>query len=260
MEKITLGISSCPNDIFAFHAILTGKISTAPYSFEILINDVQELNELILAQKLDCSKVSFVTAFRVAETYEILSSGSAIGEGVGPIVVTKQLSLEITEDSKIICPGELTTAFMLFKKLFPDTKQISHRIFSEIMPAVQNNEADFGVVIHEGRFSYQNYHLHQKYDLGELWKERTGNNLLPLGGIVCRKSLGRNNLDAINQIIKTSIIYAFENRTETYATMKQYAQELDEASIWSHVDLYVNVRTIDMGEKGRIVIEEFSRC
>lgn len=259
MKKIKIGISPCPNDIFIFHAILKNKIDTYDLSFEFEVEDIQTLNQNTIDNKYDCSKVSFPVAFIKEETHRILSSGTAIGDKVGPVVVSNGKT-KIENNSKILCPGNLTTAYCLFRYFFPDVIRIENCIFSDIMPALQNNTADFGVVIHEGRFSYDQYGLTKVYDLGELWQSKMICNLLPLGCLIGKKNLGGDYLEKITSVIKRSIEYSYENREEVFFTMSQYAQELTEEAIWAHVKLYVNEHTLELYGESLKAISKLKEC
>ncbi len=262
-KKIRLGISTCPNDTFAFHAILHKKIDLEGLEFRIDLLDVQELNTALLAGHYDVCKASFHAALYCREETVVLPSGAALGFGVGPVLLSHQPDrsperyAELALKPIVLCPGSLTTATMLYR-LYHSAGEPEQVVFSEIMPRLQTRTADFGVCIHEGRFSYQDYGLHLIEDLGETWESSTGSPL-PLGGILARRSLGESLSRTIQSIIRGSIEYAQAHRTETVATMKQYAQELDDDVLFSHVDLYVNPWTLDMGEVGQQALRKLTQ-
>jgi 1,4-dihydroxy-6-naphthoate synthase len=241
-----------------FHAIIHQKIDLLGLKFRIRYLDVQELNELTRANQLDCSKVSFHAAIHVADRYGILRSGAALGDGVGPIVVSKQLGLTPSTTTTICCPGASTTAMLLFQLAYPESTLIEHRVFSDIMPAVVAGEVQFGVVIHEGRFTYEEQGLHLTTDLGDHWKKRTSAPV-PLGGIVASLALPDEVHARLRAVIRSSIEYAQENRQETLPTMRQHAQELTDEAIWPHVDLYVNEFSLDLGEVGVDALRQLDR-
>ena len=135
---------------------------------------------------------------------------------------------------------------------------VQHVLFSEIMPALQAGTADFGVCIHEGRFTWQQQGLAKVADLGEMWEQKT-NCPLPLGGILARRNQPRETVAAVQQLVRQSIEYGLANREETLATMREYAQEIDDAVLFGHVDLYVNQWTVDLGTEGANALAELSR-
>lgn len=256
--NIKLGISTCPNDTFMFHGIIHHKIDLEGLDFQIRYLDVQELNELCDAGKLDCSKVSFHAAVRFADRYGVLRSAAALGNGVGPIVVSNRVGCLPTADTSVCCPGAWTTATMLFRLAYPAATRIEHRVFSAIMPAVEAGDVDLGVVIHEGRFTYQQQGLFLTSDLGDLWEKRTGSPV-PLGGIVARLDLPEDVHTRLRSVLRRSVEYGFANRDETLPTMRQHAQELTDDAIWPHVDLYVNDSSIDLGEEGVKALRQLDR-
>lgn len=262
-QPIHLAISTCPNDTFAFHGLLEHKVNRRGLEFQIELCDVQELNEGLFAGKYDVAKASFHAALLLSDELAVFDSGSALGFGVGPLMLAR--SADVAEsvschlDSsdqhpndaqlRVLCPGEHTTATLLSKLFFPRLTHLDQVVFSGIMPALQTGDADVGVCIHEGRFTWQDQGLHLIADLGELWESET-KCPLPLGGILGRKSLGDSLLSTLQQIIFESIEYGLAHRTETIATMNKYAQEFDEGVLFAHVDLYVNEWTRHLGETG----------
>lgn len=248
--KLQLGISTCPNDIFAFHAILKRKIDLGILDLSIRLLDVQELNSLVSRRELDCSKVSFFAALYMAEDYFALPVGAALGQGVGPLVLQPSTPQSARPNARVLCPGELTTAHLLFRKFFPEYKNIQHCIFSEIMPRLNQGLADLGVVIHEGRFTYREAGLSLFADLADYWQSAT-DLPLPLGGIVAKRNIPKEVLSSLIKVIRESISYAHSHPDEVFETMQHYAQELQPEVIWQHVELYVNDFTLDLGAQGR---------
>jgi 1,4-dihydroxy-6-naphthoate synthase len=259
MGTIELGISTCPNDTFAFAGILQGAVDCEGLDLNIRLCDIRELNSLLRDQQLDVGKASFHAALHLSDLYGVLRSGSAIGQGVGPLLLAARGHSELTVQSKALCPGEWTTATLLLRILFPEIQQIEHVIFSEIMPGLEKGEAEFGVVIHEGRFTYQERGLSLLADLGELWEERF-HPYLPLGGILARLDIPDETLCTLNRVVRRSIEYGYKHRDRALEVMKSYATELDEAVIWEHVRLYVNEMTIDLGEIGVAALEALTRA
>lgn len=273
-RPIRLAISTCPNDTFAFHAILKRKIDFGGLDFEVQLLDIQQLNDGLFAGEFDFAKASFHAAALLADQTVVLPSGSALGFGVGPLLLaakenttpaTWPIRSTGTNDAAAItlCPGQHTTANMLFQMFYSEAIQqqravVEHALFSDIMPALQTGKADFGVCIHEGRFTWKQQGLAKVADLGELWEQKT-NAPLPLGGILARRDQPRETTAAMQQLVRKSIEYGLANREETLATMREHAQELDDAVLFGHVDLYVNQWTVELGAEGASSLAELSR-
>ncbi|MGI9518498.1 MAG: 1,4-dihydroxy-6-naphthoate synthase [Pirellulaceae bacterium] len=263
-RNIKLGISTCPNDTFAFHAIMNRAIDLQGLEFDIELLDVQQLNENLLAGCYDVAKASFHTALLLGSEIVILSSGSALGFGVGPLLLSRHKGLSPdnfrtvhSRQPVVLCPGRTTTATLLYRLAFGDDHEMKQVVFSEIMPALQAGNADYGVCIHEGRFTWQQSGLDCIADLGQWWETTTGS-ALPLGGIVGRRSLGDELLAKIQRIIRASIEYGLQHRDATLPTMRKYATEFGDDVLFAHVDLYVNDYTIDLGEHGRHALRVLS--
>lgn len=248
--RYRLGISTCPNDTFMFHALLERRIRCDGFDLEIELLDVQQLNEGLARGDFAFSKASCYGATLMRERFEVCGAGAALGYGVGPLVLARRESPELNKYARVLAPGHMTTAFMLFRHFFPQASQVSHVVFSDIMPALQRCEADYGVVIHEGRFTYEENALVLLADLGALW-EQAFDTPLPLGCIVADRTVAKQHREAFEVAVRRSIEYAYAHKEETLPTMRRYAQELDEAVIWKHVELYVNQWSLELGEEGR---------
>jgi 1,4-dihydroxy-6-naphthoate synthase len=251
--RLRLGISPCPNDTFAFHAIMHRAVDLRGLEFDIELLDVQALNEGLAAGRYDVAKASFAAALQLAGTHGVLRAGSALGFGVGPLLVAARPDTELAATSTVLCPGPDTTATLLFRCLHPDCPRITHRVFSEIAPALQAGEADTGVLIHEGRLTYQRDGLTLLEDLGASFERVTGAPV-PLGGILARLDLGDDVAVCANAVIRDSIAYGWAHRAETLPTIREHAQELDEAVIWPYVELYVTDHTSDLGDDGECAL------
>lgn len=252
MEKLKLGFSPCPNDTFIFHAMTHSLVETGRYRFAPLIADVEELNSMAMKGETDITKLSFHAYLRLKDDYSLLSSGSALGFGCGPLVVSRDR--RICENSLIAVPGELTTACLLLKLWMPGAKNLVFTRFDNIIPGVASGEFDAGVIIHEGRFIYRKSGLEKVIDLGEWWEKETGSPI-PLGCITIRKSLGEQVRKDVETIIRSSVRYAFRHRTSSREFIKSHAQEMDDAVIDAHIDLYVNDFSVNLGEKGISAVE-----
>ena len=257
-RSIRLGISTCPNDTFAFHALMHKKIDWGGLDFQIELLDIQQLNSRAFRGDLDIAKVSFHAALLLADRMLVLPSGSALGFGVGPLLLSANKNDRPVSSSQLtLCPGEHTTATLLFQLFYPRTSRLEQVVFSEIMPRLKSQQADFGVCIHEGRFTWQNEGLFLVEDLGTRWEAET-KGPLPLGGIVGSRSLGLDTLRKVQAVIQDSLNYAMIHRDETLNTMRHYAQEFDDAVLMQHVDLYVNDWTVHLGAVGQAALDELS--
>ena len=258
-STIRLGISTCPNDTFAFHGLLARKVTWQGLDFQVELLDVEQLNQRLLQGDFDVAKASFPAAFRLSDQVALLDCGSALGFGVGPLLLAgRNPQPDDASAVRVLCPGAATTATLLYRMFYPNQGTIRQVVFSEIMPALQAGDADLGVCIHEGRFTYQQHGLRCVADLGKRWEQETGCPL-PLGGIVGRRSLGRPLLRKVQQILHGSLRYASQHRQEALITMRQYAQELSEEVIFAHVDTYVNEWTESLGTTGRAAVGELQR-
>lgn len=255
--KLTLGFSPCPNDTFIFDALVNKKIGADGLQFEVFLEDVETLNKWALEGKLDITKLSFPAFFRSMEHYILLNSGSALGKGVGPLLITKKdvpYSTSDVENSTIAIPGENTTANLLLSFAYPQARIKKPMIFSEIEDAILEGEADLGVIIHENRFTYRQKGLHKVSDLGEFW-ERKMNAPIPLGAIAIQRRIERPIAEKIEALIKQSVEYAYANYPLITDFVKANSQEMSEEVMRQHIELYVNNYSIDLGEGGRQAIE-----
>jgi 1,4-dihydroxy-6-naphthoate synthase len=258
-RPIRLGISTCPNDTFAFHALMTKRVDWRGLDFEVELLDIQQLNDSLFAGQFDVAKASFHAALLLADDCVVLPSGSALGFGVGPLLLAARPDeTPRSADQVTLCPGIHTTATMLQRMFYPDTTTVRQVVFSDIMPALQNGSADFGVCIHEGRFTWQEQNLALVEDLGTRW-ERETESPLPLGGIVARRSLGDDVIAKAQAVIHDSIRYALARRDEPLVTMRRYAQEFDDDVLMRHVDLYVNDWTIHLGTVGTAALAKLGQ-
>ncbi len=255
-HTIRLGISTCPNDTFAFHALLHRKVDWRGLNLQIELLDIQQLNARAFRGDLDVAKVSFHAALLLADRMLVLPSGSALGFGVGPLLLSaKNHDRPIASSQLTLCPGQHTTATLLFQLFYAQTSRLEQVVFSEIMPRLKRREADFGVCIHEGRFTWQDEGLFLVEDLGTRWEAET-NGPLPLGGIVGSRSLGLDTLHMVQEVIQDSLQYAIAHRDDTLPTMRRYAQEFEDEVLIQHVDLYVNDWTIQLGTVGQTALNE----
>jgi 1,4-dihydroxy-6-naphthoate synthase len=259
MTKIHLGISTCPNDTFTFHGLMTHAVDWRGLQFEMELIDIQQLNDRLFAGDFDVAKTSFHAALMLAKDTIVLPSGSALGFGVGPLLLSAHAGEQPASVSQVtLCPGRDTTAALLFQLFYPHSTQIQHVVFSDIMPMLQSRRADFGVCIHEGRFTWQAEGLGFVEDLGTRW-ERETSCPLPLGGIVARRCLSHDVLANVQAVIHDSLQLALRNRELPLPTMRRYAQEFNDDVLMQHVDLYVNDWTMDLGTVGKNALQQLSQ-
>ncbi|MGI4021641.1 MAG: menaquinone biosynthesis family protein [Janthinobacterium lividum] len=259
--KLTLGFSPCPNDTFIFDALIHHKIDTEGLDFEVFFDDVETLNQKAFRGELDVTKLSYHAFAYVTDQYVLLDAGSALGFGVGPLLICKDekfldreyLKSQI-QNLKIAIPGKYTTANFLLSLAFPEGKNKTEVLFSEIENQVISGEKDLGLIIHENRFTYQDKGLHKIVDLGDYWEQQTGC-AIPLGGIVVNRNLPIEIQHKINRVLWKSVEFAFANPKSGLAFIRQHSQEMSEEVMYKHIDLYVNKYSINLGDEGRKAIQ-----
>lgn len=249
---LRLAISPCPNDTFMFDAMINGRIDTEGLKFEVDYLDIEQLNAAAAEQKYDVTKCSTALLPAIYDHYSLLDSGSALGRGNGPLLVRRKGFEGVLRS--IVVPGLHTTANMLIERLFPEIEHRTPRLFLEIADAVAAGEYDGGVLIHEGRFVYQRYNLELVADLGLEWERRTSLPL-PLGSIVARRDLDKEEVERVERVLRRSIEYAFANPMASRDYVKQHAQELEDRVIDSHIALFVNDFSLSLGDEGRRAVE-----
>lgn len=257
---LTLGFSPCPNDTFIFDALVNNKIDTGGLNFDVVLEDVETLNEWAVAGKLDITKLSYGVLPLVLKNYIVLNSGSALGKGVGPLLICP-IKGELYEDKSevenavIAIPGEHTTAHLLFSLAYPNAKNKVFIRYDEIENFVLGGKG-LGVIIHENRFTYADKGLHKITDLGDYWEKETGSSI-PLGGIVLSRSLDASIARQVDSLIKKSIEYAYHHHyDELAAYVKVHSQEMSEAVMRKHIDLYVNDFSVDLGAEGKNAVQK----
>lgn len=256
---LSLAYSPCPNDTFIFYALthgcLPGSVSFAPPH----LADVESLNQAALLGTYAVSKLSFHAYGHVASEYVLLQSGSALGRGCGPLLVSKAgWEGRAVGELTIAVPGKYTTAAMLLRLFAPEAVHLVEMRFDRIMPAIVAGEVEAGVIIHESRFTYPGYGLALMADLGAWWEEETGHPI-PLGGIVAKRNLGEKKIQAVEAAVRASVEWAFAHRQACLPYIGEHAQELAPEVIAAHIDLYVNNFTINLGGEGQAAVAEFLR-
>ena len=255
MTALKLGFSPCPNDTFIFHALVNDRVDPGRWEFDVRLEDVETLNRLAAQGALDVAKVSFGALPRLLDEYALLRSGGALGRGCGPLVVTRNaVDLDALRQMQLAIPGRSTTANLLWRMFAPDAPEGRELRYEQIMPAVAAGEVEAGLIIHESRFTYPDHGLVKAIDLGEWWEQETGAPI-PLGAIVARRSLGPT-VDEIESAIRRSVQMAYEDPSQSRAYIRENAQEMDERVTQSHIGLYVNEHSIDIGPAGEQAIRQ----
>ncbi|NTV15411.1 MAG: 1,4-dihydroxy-6-naphthoate synthase [Desulfobulbaceae bacterium] len=256
-ELLSLGYSPCPNDTFIFHGLVHGLAAAAGLGLtEPVLADVETLNELALASRLDVSKISCHALGHVLAEYRLLAAGAALGRGCGPLLVaTETRSPSELAGRSIAIPGRLTTAALLLKLFLNCEAELVPMRFDLIMPAIVAGRVEAGVIIHESRFTYQQHGLCCLRDLGAWWEEVSGGPI-PLGCIVGRRSLGVEKLRLLEELIRASLRQAFARPELSRRYIRCHAQELDEQVIADHIGLYVNPYSLELGKDGRQAIAQ----
>jgi 1,4-dihydroxy-6-naphthoate synthase len=254
--KLTLGFSPCPNDTFIFDAMVHGRIDTEGLEFEYFLADVEELNNKAFMGQVDLTKMSYHAYAYAANDYLILDSGSALGRKNGPLLISKKLlNPDELSDKLIAIPGKYTTANLLFSIAWPMALNKKEYLFSEIEEALLNNEVDAGLIIHETRFTYHKKGLLKIADMGEFWEDLS-NMPIPLGAIVIRRSVPEEIALKVNRIIRRSLEYAYKNSMASFDFVVDNAQEMDKNVMNSHIKLFVNEFTLNLGIEGRSAIRK----
>jgi 1,4-dihydroxy-6-naphthoate synthase len=259
--KLSLGFSPCPNDTFIFDAMIHHKIDTEGLDFEVFYDDVETLNQKAMRGELDITKLSYHAFAYVADKYVLMDAGSALGFGVGPLLICKDDPEKLISDLKsqisnlkIGIPGKYTTANFLLGTAFPNATNKVELVFSDIENAVFEGRIDIGLIIHENRFTYQDKGLKKIIDLGDYWEKETGC-AIPLGGIVANRKLPLEVQHKINRVIRHSVEFAFENPKSGLEFIRSHAQEMSEEVMYKHIELYVNKYSVDLGAEGKKAIK-----
>lgn len=266
--KLTLGFSPCPNDTFIFDALIHHKIDMEELEFEVCYEDVETLNHKAFNGELDITKLSYHAYAYAVEKYVLLNAGSALGFGVGPLLICKrprlierlspiqqQSSVDLSFRSNLVVgiPGKYTTANFLLGLAFPELINKREMVFSAVENALLGEQIDLGLIIHENRFTYQDKGLHKVIDLGDYW-ERTTGAPIPLGGIVAKRQLPEEIKHRIDRVIRRSVEYAFANPKSSLTFIRAHAQEMNEEVMYKHIELYVNRFSVSLGDAGKAAI------
>lgn len=253
-HTLTFGFSPCPNDTFAFHALVHGLVES-PVRVEPVLLDIEELNRRAHDGAFDLTKLSVGAFAAVGERYRLLRSGAALGHGVGPLVVARSAtSLGEAVSGRVAIPGRETTAYRLLRLAAPWLGEVVELRYDRILRAVADGDVDAGLIIHESRFTYAEHGLHKVIDLGDWWEKQT---MLPvpLAGICARSDLDADTAAAMETAIRASVQYAFDHPEASRAWVREHAQEMSDAVCDQHIALYVNAHSLDVGDDGMRAIQ-----
>ncbi|MFC1415340.1 1,4-dihydroxy-6-naphthoate synthase [Streptacidiphilus cavernicola] len=256
-DALKVAFSPCPNDTFVFHAWTHGLVVPGPAAPEVTFADIDITNGMAERGELDLLKISFAALPWVLDEYTLLPCGGALGRGCGPLVLTGPGSSTDPAElagKTVAVPSERSTAYLLFRLWAAEAVpgglgEIVVMPFHEIMPAVRDGKVDAGLVIHEARFTYQQYGLHSLADMGEAWEAATGLPI-PLGAIIARRSLGQERLRELAAALRASVEHAWAHPEDSRDYVLAHAQEMDPAVADQHIALYVNEFSADLGEDG----------
>jgi len=252
--RLTFGFTPCPNDAFAFHALVHGLVD-APFGAEPVLLDIEELNRRAHEAELDLTKLSFGAAAAVGTRYRLLRSGAALGHGAGPLVVAREeMTLEEAAGGRVAVPGRETTAFLLLRLAVPGLGEVAELRYDKILDAVARGEVDAGLIIHESRFTYRDHGLAAVADLGEWWEEET-RLPVPLAGIFARDDIDPAPAEAA---IRASVEYAFAHPEASRDYVRSLSHELSDEVCAAHIELYVNEHSVDLGDEGLRAIERLT--
>jgi 1,4-dihydroxy-6-naphthoate synthase len=253
-ETLRIAYSPCPNDTFVFHAWAHGQVPGAP-PIDVAFADIDITNGMAERGEFDILKVSYAVLPWVLDEYALLPCGGALGRGCGPLVLTREAGTGAELTGKTVAvPSERSTAYLLFRlwaaaEVPGGVGEIVVLPFHEIMPAVRDGKVDAGLVIHEARFTYQQYGLHKVADMGEHWEQTTGLPI-PLGAIIAKRSLGSEKLHALAEATRASVHMAWDDPEASRAYVLEHSQEMDPKVAEQHIGLYVNEFTADLGDDG----------
>jgi 5,8-dihydroxy-2-naphthoate synthase len=255
-QTIRIGHSPDPDDAFMFYGLASGRVRSQRYEIVQVLKDIENLNRLALEGAIEVTAVSIHAYAYIADRYALLACGASMGDGYGPIVVTRRpAAVEDLRKMTIAVPGRLTSAALALRLALGDVRMETVP-FDKILQEVGSGAKEAGVLIHEGQLTYAAAGLHKVLDLGEWWLRETGLPL-PLGGNAVRRDLGARVVAEIGSLLRTSIEYGLGNREEALTYAQEFGRGLGRPQADRFVGMYVNDYTLDYGEKGRRAVETF---
>lgn len=279
--KFDLAISPCPNDTYIFYAMIHKKneIYNSSVHYEPVYEDVEELNRRAIQEaRHSISKMSYFAYLKCEDTYQIIQAGGALGRGCGPLLIASKKNTDHIKTGqnpgdfikqteaplKLLVPGMSTTAYLLLRMYLSASEIETDRIeiipvrYEQILPQLAENRADFGLIIHEERFTYPNYGLESFIDLGQWWEDYSGQPI-PLGLIAIRRDLSNSYIEEVTSTIRKSLQFSRQNRSIAMPFIRKYAQALEDDAIEKHINLYVNDYSMNPGTEGEQALETMKR-
>jgi 1,4-dihydroxy-6-naphthoate synthase len=248
VRTITLAHSPDSDDAFMFYGLATGKVDTRGFTFKHVLADIETLNRKAIVGEYDITAVSFHAYYKIRSKYRLMTAGASVGDGYGPMIVSRRpLTPQDLDETMVAVPGELTTAFLVFRLLAPQArwKVIP---FDKIQDAVVKGDIDAGLLIHEGQVTYRDQKLHRVQDLGEWWRLGTGLPL-PLGGNAIRRTLDKKTVSTCCDVLRDTVQYALDHRKEALDHALEFARGMDRSRADKFVGMYVNSYTLELGKR-----------
>jgi 1,4-dihydroxy-6-naphthoate synthase len=255
IHEISIAHSPDSDDAFMFYGLATNKVRVPGFKFTHTLQDIETLNHLAIDKAFyDVTAVSFHAYPYMQDNYTLMACGGSVGDGYGPMIVAnRKFTLDEIKKTRIAIPGTLTTAYLALRLFAPDVETVTLP-FDKIIAAVTSGEVEAGLIIHEGQLTYATEGLVKVLDLGQWWQEETGGLPLPLGGNAIRRSLGHETMLTTTNALRNSIQHALDNRDAALEYAMQFARDLDTTLANRFVGMYVNDRTLDYGEDGKLAI------
>jgi 1,4-dihydroxy-6-naphthoate synthase len=252
---ITVGHSPDPDDAFMFYGLASGRVKLPGITIKHVLEDIQSLNERALRSELEVTAISAHAYPRIADNYWIMRTGASMGEGYGPVIISRKFRRpQDLKGRTVATPGPLTTATLLFRT-FTEGMQNIDMPFDTIMDAVDRGTVDAGLLIHEGQITYESLGYHKVLDFGEFWRDLTGGLPLPLGLDVVRKDLGWDLARRLSDGLKESIAYGYAHQEASIPYALRWGRGISADLGERFVKMYVSQLTVDMGEKGKRALE-----
>ncbi|MGI4854346.1 MAG: menaquinone biosynthesis family protein [Janthinobacterium lividum] len=257
VQEIKIAHSPDSDDAFMFYGLATNKVRVPGYKFTHVLTDIETLNQRAIHDPYyDVTAISFHAYPYLQDEYALMACGGSVGDGYGPMIVSpRKYTLDEVKKLRIAIPGTLTTAYLTLKLFAPDVETVNVP-FDQIIPRVVSGEFDAGLIIHEGQLTYGDNGLHKILDMGQWWRDETGGLPLPLGGNAIRRSLGPEAMRITTQALRESIQHALDHRPAALDYAMQFARDLDTSLANKFVGMYVNERTLNYGEDGRLAIHK----
>lgn len=251
--KITVAHSPDPDDAFMFYGLASGAVSAEHLEIDQVLADIETLNRAAFEGQYEVTAVSFHAYAHLSDRYALLPHGASMGDCYGPIVVARTDGPDAVKGIRVAIPGTLTTAYLVLR-FYEPVFEFEVMPFDQIQEAVKAGSVDAGLLIHEGQLTYAEDGLRKIVDLGHWWAERTDGLPLPLGGNVIRRDLGTPTILKVSRMLRESIAYGLEHRTEALEYAEKFGRGLDRDRTDKFVGMYVNQLTLDYGDRGRLAV------